>query len=61
VSLGPAEVAASHELIVQPGDTLWSIAASIAPPHTDVRATVDRLDALNGHQVLTVGEHLRLP
>jgi hypothetical protein len=61
VSLGPAEVAASHELIVQPGDTLWSIAASIAPPHTDVRETVDRLASLNGHGPLTVGEHLRLP
>jgi hypothetical protein len=61
VSLGPAEVAASHEVIVQPGDTLWSIAATVAPPHTDVRATVDQLVALNGHGSLAVGEHLRLP
>jgi Tfp pilus assembly protein FimV len=48
------------DLIVQPGDTLWSIAASIAP-HTDVRQTVDRLVAANGHQPLAVGEHLRIP
>jgi hypothetical protein len=61
VPLGPAEVAASHQVVVQPGDTLWSIAATIAPPHADVRATVDQLVALNGHGPLTVGEHLRLP
>jgi hypothetical protein len=46
--------------VVQPGDTLWSIAAVIAP-HTDVRRTVDRLVAANGDGPLTVGQHLRLP
>ena len=46
--------------VVQPGDTLWSIAASIAP-HSDVRKAVDRLVSANGNGPLTVGEHLRLP
>ena len=46
--------------IVQPGDTLWSIAAAIAPG-SDVRKTVDRLVAANGRGPLTVGQHLRLP
>jgi hypothetical protein len=46
--------------VVQPGETLWSIAAAVAP-HTDVRRTVDRLVAANGDGPLTVGQHLRLP
>jgi hypothetical protein len=46
--------------IVQPGDTLWSIAAAVAP-HSDVRRTVDRLVAANGDGPLTVGQHLRIP
>jgi len=65
---GAAGVAAPVELvgsthpvhIVQPGDTLWSIASSIAR-HEDVRATVDRLVDLNGSAPLEVGQRLRLP
>jgi hypothetical protein len=45
--------------VVQPGDTLWSIAAEIAPG-TDVRRTVDRLVDLNGATALAVGQRLRL-
>jgi nucleoid-associated protein YgaU len=51
---------AATSLIVQPGDTLWSIAAKVAP-EADVRATVARLVELNGHDPLTVGQHLLLP
>ena len=36
-------------VVVQPGDTLWSIAADVAPD-ADVRITVDQLIALNGAQ-----------
>jgi LysM repeat protein len=46
--------------VVQPGDTLWSIAAQLTP-HSDLRRTVDRLVATNGTGPLTVGQHLRLP
>jgi hypothetical protein len=56
-----AGVAASGEhYVVQPGDTLWSSAADIAPD-ADVRRTVDQLAALNGGGALTVGARLRLP
>jgi hypothetical protein len=47
--------------VVRPGDTLWSVAAAVAPDGTDVRATVDELAALNGGPVLTVGRRLVLP
>lgn len=46
--------------IVQPGDTLWSIAAEVAPG-TDVRSTVDHLVELNGDAAIAVGQRLRLP
>lgn len=46
---------------VQPGDTLWSVAAAIAPEGADVRATVDELADLNGGPTLAVGQRLALP
>ena len=46
--------------IVQPGDTLWTIAAAAAPG-TDVRITVDRIAQLNGGAPLVVGQRLLLP
>lgn len=45
--------------VVQPGDTLWSIALQIAPD-TDPRVVVDRLRELNGGPVLEVGDRLDL-
>src|SRR3954465_5998723 len=45
--------------VVQPGDTLWSIAAQLAPGQ-DVRAMVDHLVSLNGGAALEVGQRLRL-
>ena len=55
-----AEVAAPTTAVVQPGDTLWSIAAATAPD-VDVRITVDRLIALNGSSPIAVGQELDLP
>lgn len=45
--------------VVQPGDTLWSVARRLHP-HGDVRATVDRLSESHGPGVLRVGERLGL-
>ena len=47
-------------VVVQPGDTLWSIAAEVAP-RTDVRVTVDRLIALNGSSPIVPGQELVVP
>jgi Tfp pilus assembly protein FimV len=59
----PVEVrpvpAAGHEYVVQPGDTLWSIATQIAPD-ADPRPVVDALRAANGGPVLEVGTRLTL-
>jgi Tfp pilus assembly protein FimV len=55
-----AGVAAPDEWVVRPGDTLWSIAAAVAPD-TDVRITVDRLVAANGESPILVGQRLELP
>lgn len=44
-------------VVVQPGDTLWSIAADL-DPDGDLRATVDRLADRNGGSGLTVGQRL---
>ena len=56
---GAAGVAAPS-VVVQPGDTLWSIAAEVAPT-TDVRITVDQLIALNGRSPIVPGQELTLP
>jgi Tfp pilus assembly protein FimV len=45
--------------VVQPGDTVWSIAEQLAPAG-DVRGMVDRIVELNGGAALAVGQHLRL-
>jgi hypothetical protein len=55
-----AEVAAPATAVVQPGDTLWTIAAAVAPD-VDVRITVDQLVALNGSAPIVVGQELVLP
>ena len=46
--------------VVQPGDTLWSIARRL-DPHGDPRPLVDRLVAAHGGTTLHVGERLPLP
>lgn len=45
--------------VVQPGDTLWSIAAAIAPD-SDPRPVVDALRAANGGPDIQVGQPLTL-
>jgi nucleoid-associated protein YgaU len=62
----PAAYGASHTdppagsvYVVQPGDTLWSIAHKLQPGG-DVRAEVDRLAGLNGTAALQAGQRLRL-
>jgi hypothetical protein len=56
---GPRAV--SREVhVVQPGDTLWSIAVELAP-QDDPRVMVDRLAELNGGSDLEVGQRLVLP
>ena len=45
--------------VVQPGETLWAVAAELTPAGGDVRATVDRLVERNGGQAsLQVGQRL---
>ena len=46
--------------LVQPGDTLWSIARRLQP-EGDVRALVHQLVAANGGAELHVGQRLVLP
>jgi nucleoid-associated protein YgaU len=43
--------------VVQPGDTLWTIATEVAPSR-DPRPVVDRLRAVNGGTELDVGDRL---
>ena len=52
--------AAAPTVVVQPGDTLWAIAADVAPD-ADVRITVDQLIALNGSSPIVAGQELVLP
>ena len=59
-AVGAPSPIASSLYVVQPGDTLWSIAASVAPD-TDVRLTVDRLVEANGAAPITVGQRIVLP
>jgi hypothetical protein len=51
---------AAPTVVVQPGDTLWTIAAEAAP-EADVRITVDRIRAINGSAPIVVGQELELP
>jgi Tfp pilus assembly protein FimV len=55
----PASVDArpGEAYLVQPGDTLWSIAASLAPGD-DPRPIVDRLREANGGSTLQAGDRL---
>jgi len=61
---GPARagvtVAPHSVYVVQPGDTLWSIAQRLDPTG-DPRVIVAELEARLGSDTLHVGQHLRLP
>ena len=53
----PAPATRAEVVVVQPGDTLWSIAEGLEPEE-DVRPVVDRLVAANGPEPLQVGEEV---
>ena len=55
----PAVAPAASVYVVQPGDTLWSIAHQLQP-NADPRDVVDHLVALNGSGALQPGQRLRL-
>jgi len=58
---GPAATSATtRAVIVQPGDTVWTIARR-ARPDGDVRPLVDRLVAAHGAGPLTPGERIAIP
>ena len=57
---GPAATSATHSVVVQPGDTLWTIARH-AHPDGDVRPLVDRLVAEHGSAPLIPGETISIP
>ena len=61
VALGGSP-AADTIVVVQPGDTLWSIAANRYPTD-DVRVRVEDIEQANGLQspIIEVGQTLRLP
>jgi nucleoid-associated protein YgaU len=60
-SARPAAAAAgSPTVVVQAGDTMWSIARRLQPTG-DVRALVDRLVAANGSASLQAGDRLVVP
>jgi hypothetical protein len=46
--------------VVQPGETLWSIAAAL-PGHGDVRSVVDRLVSANGGSEVRAGDTISIP
>jgi LysM repeat protein len=62
---GAAELrlAGESSVVVETGDTLWSIAGSVAGPGDDVRAVVDQIQRLNHLRgtELVPGQSLRLP
>lgn len=51
---------AEVSVVVQPGDTVWSIARSLAGDGVDVRPVVDAIVAANGGADLAVGDRLLL-
>ena len=53
---GPAPVE-GDVYVVQPGDTLWTVAAAVAPDR-DPRPVVDHLREVNGGASLDVGDRL---
>jgi LysM repeat protein len=55
-----APPSAVDTVVVERGDTLWSIAEAVAPG-VDPRITVDRLVERNGGAPLVVGQELEVP
>ena len=63
VAAGPAQALEVVSYTVQPGDTLWQIAAGVADPGEDVRDVIVKLQDLNAlpRAELAAGQHLVLP
>jgi nucleoid-associated protein YgaU len=61
-SASTLHLAGQSSVVVRAGDTVWSIATSVAGDR-DVRVVVDRIQALNGlhGSAITPGQVLRLP
>jgi Tfp pilus assembly protein FimV len=57
--LSGAFIVGEQVYVVQPGDTLWSIASSLTDG--DIRSFVDELIDLNGTASVDVGQRLVLP
>ncbi len=57
ISAGPA---AGQPYVVQPGDSMWSIATRVVP-YGETSSFVDRMVELNGGPTLAVGQRLVLP
>lgn len=55
-----AELAADRVWVVQPGDTVWTIAQA-AEPGADVRALVDEIDSELKGAPIYPGERIRIP
>ena len=49
--------------VVQPGDTLWSIADGVAEPGTDIREVISDVKSLNALESssLQIGQSLMIP
>ena len=58
--LAGAATVAHADYIVQPGDTLWSIAVRL-DPSGDPRVVVGELEAQTGSDTVAPGQHLHLP
>jgi nucleoid-associated protein YgaU len=60
---GELRLAGASSVVVEPGDTLWSIALAVAGAGDDVRVVVDRIEELNGlgGPDLVPGQVLELP
>jgi nucleoid-associated protein YgaU len=60
---GQLRLAGESSVVVQPGDSVWSIATSVAGTGDDVRAVVDDIQQLNGLRgsALVPGQVLDLP
>lgn len=62
VSSSHAAVTTTRTAVVQPGDTLWSIAARVSPDR-DTRVVIDQIEAVNhlATASVQVGQRLVLP
>ncbi len=60
---GGLRLAGERSVVVEPGDTVWSIAGEVAGPGQDVRTVVDAIEELNDldGSVVVPGQVLELP